>query len=425
MAKPSKVDRAREGCWQRFKGSTGYEWMKSLVIAVGLALIIRWTIAEPFRIPSGSMEPTLHGDARPLHGDRVFVNKFIYGWRYPLNGTRIPFTSIRVDYAKSRLWHRQAPERFDIVVFKAVEQGAIHTTLVKRIIGMPGERVHIADGKVYINGQPLELPPDMPPVEYTNPRRPDAVYGILTDDEHSLIPADSYLLLGDNSDNSRDGRYFGWVSNERILGRVSCIWWPPSRWRDFTGFAKTWWWRTIVVTVVGLLFVRIFMGRSWRHGVMTPGGKAKNLHIYIDRLAYGLPIPLTKLRLVSWKQPSRGDLVLYANPKPAKDQPGLLLGRIAAVPGERVGYVKNQITVDGKVIDDPAFSCAAYVPSGKSKAQGPDGHYFVLGDEADPGESPDSRTLGWIPSKKIIGKGRFVWWPLTRLGAASGPLTDK
>jgi signal peptidase I len=425
MARTARANPAQETIWQRFRGSTSYEWLKSLVIAVGLALIIRWTIAEPFRIPSGSMEPTLHGDPRPLHGDRVFVNKFVYGWRYPLNGTRIPLTSIRLNYADKRLWHRQDPKRFDIVVFKAVEQGAVHTTLVKRIIGLPGERVHIANGKVYINNQPLQLPPDMPPVEYTNPHRPDAVYGILTDDAHSLIPPDNYLLLGDNSDNSRDGRYFGWVSNERILGRVGCIWWPPSRWRDFTGFSETLWWKTIVVIVLGLLFVRIFMGRSWRHRVTTSGGKERSLHIYIDRLAYGLPLPLTKLRLIPWKRPSRGDLVLYANPKPSKEQPSLLLGRVAAMPGERVGHEKNKITVAGKPIDTAVFSASTYTPTAKSKAQGPDDHFFILGDEEDPEESPDSRSLGWVPYGKILGKARFIWWPFTRAGSTCGSMTEK
>ncbi len=216
-------------------GMTGrqvVEWVKGAGLALACALVIRWAIAEPYRIPSSSMETTLHGDPRFGRGDRVFVNKWIYG--------------IRVPFMNRRLFYGKAPERWDIVVFKSVEPDAIHKTLVKRIVGMPGERVLIRQGKIYVNGSPLPLPDSLPPdTYYTSP--PDARYGVLEDDQYSLIPPGHYLVLGDNSAHSRDGRYFGWLPNEHIVGRVACIWWPPTRWRDFTGFSRSWWWRGGVV----------------------------------------------------------------------------------------------------------------------------------------------------------------------------------
>ena len=66
-------------------------------------------------------------------------------------------------------------------------------------------------------------------------------YGILPDDEYSMAPEDCYLVCGDNSGDSADGRVFGWLPNGHILGRAFCIWGPPSRMRDLTGFSKTWW----------------------------------------------------------------------------------------------------------------------------------------------------------------------------------------
>lgn len=115
-----------------FTRENAIEWGKTILIAGSLALVIRWSVAEPFRIPSGSMEPTLHGHPHFLLGDRVFVNKWRYGLRYP--------------FMKKRIYQGEAPKRWDVVVFKTVEADATKTTLVKRIAGLPGERVHIQGG---------------------------------------------------------------------------------------------------------------------------------------------------------------------------------------------------------------------------------------------------------------------------------------
>jgi len=226
-------------------------WIKIIVII----LVIRWAVFEPYKIPSGSMEPTLVGDPRIGRGDRVFINKFHYG-------LRIPFMDIRP-------FQWNDPERWEIVVYHAAHENPEHRTLIKRIVGLPGERVQIQNGGLYINGERLELPPEMEGVEYldhiriTDPGQVDVLmhltpaqreaqlrrfaeiypmrYGILPDEEYSVIPEGHVFLLGDNSANSVDGRIYGWVPEEHIVGRAFSIWWPMGRWTDFTGWSNTWW----------------------------------------------------------------------------------------------------------------------------------------------------------------------------------------
>lgn len=290
-----------------------------------MVLIIRWLLFEPYHIPTGSMEPTLHGDPGFLKGDRVGVNKLIYG-------PRVPFMN-------KRLFHLAEPKRWDIVVFKTPVPNALHKTLVKRVVGLPGERIHIADGKIWVNGAPAEPPESLRNVLYytdvlgqdekaierfilqlaqhkgesplLNPvnltvknfyaelakirqrladRDPATLsqeetgrlleelspvsknigaqlfatqqaaqyplrYGILPDDQYTLVPENGYLVCGDNSQDSADGRFFGWLPNDNIMGRAFCIMWPVPRWRDFTGFSKTWWGMGLLYGLPALLII--------------------------------------------------------------------------------------------------------------------------------------------------------------------------
>ena len=397
-----------------FTRENAYEWFKAFLFAGVLALLIRWPIFEPFKIPSSSMWPTL------AEGDRVFVNKFRYGVRFPFNGMRLPFTKTSIWYAQRRIWYGSKPERFDIVVFKAVEPRAEHTTLVKRVIGLPGERVHIANGRVYINGEPLTLPPDMPPVEYTSTI---GDYGILKDDAHSLVPKNCYLLLGDHSGASRDGRVFGWMPNEHLLGRAYCIAWPPSRWRDFTGFSKTLWWRGMVGFAAFLLFARLFLGRSWRvRTESVQSSFAQGEHVFINRCAFGLPLPFTRHRLSQGRAPRRGEIVLYHTPALSDGQAHVLLGRVAGLPNEQVLLDEGKLRIDGAPVAEPSLANRVFAASdgkgryGRSKnkvySMVPQDHYFILADNTE--DAPDSQTFGWIPRSHLIGPVSAVWWPVRK-----------
>ncbi|MCX8063881.1 MAG: signal peptidase I [Candidatus Hydrogenedentes bacterium] len=388
-----------------------YEWLKSETIALGLALLIRWPIAEPYRIPSSSMEPTLHGDNRFGRGDRVFVNKWIYGVRFP--------------FLNKRIWYGKKPERWEIVVFQTVEKNARHKTLVKRIVGLPGEKVHIAGGKIYINGKPLELPPDMPKIYYTSVTGglEEMKFGIREEDEYSLIPENHYFVLGDNSSFSRDGRFFGWVPNEHIVGRVSCIWWPPSRWRDFTGFSKTWWWKTLCTLLAILLGIRLLVGRSV---VWYRWNSNKLSHYFVSFLEYGLRVPFTKIWITKWKHPSRGDVVSYFVPDNIDGVPNgtIACGIVAGIEGDKVQIQNGKLIVNNEEFSHPLLSKSTLSPNytikeasyGYAKDKGhstvPPGSIFVVWSVDESNELKiDSRTYGWIKVENIFGKVKAVWWP--------------
>ncbi len=384
------------------------EWLRSGLTALALALIIRWAVAEPYRIPSGSMEPTLHGDPRFGRGDRVFVNKWIYGLRYP--------------FMNKRIWYGKAPERWEQVVFKTVEENAVHKTLVKRIVGMPGEHIQIRNGRIYADGEALALPPGLPQdTYYTTPL--DGPYGVQPADEFSRVPEGHYLLLGDNSAYSRDGRYFGWAPNEHFVGRVSCIWWPPPRWRDFTGFSHTWWWRSLVALIILLILLRLFAGRLCP--AHRPDGDGVD-HLIVSFIHYGPHAPFINKTLPLWRKPVRGDLVLYQARDKEQAVTHMLIGRIAGLPGERVLLQDGALTVDDAPVTLPApapvrYTSHAAARYGRSKTREynlvPKDQYFILSDDQDADQPPlDSRTLGWIPGQQVQGRVVCCWWPLSRAG---------
>lgn len=395
---------------------TVFEWTKSICIAIALALLIRWPIAEPFKIPSGSMEPTF------FDGDRIFVNKHAYGLRFPMNGFRIPWTRTTTWYTDKWLWKGASPERWDIVVFKSAEHRVEHDTLVKRVVGLAGERVQIRDGKLFINGEPVEPPDSMPDVEYGQAFNSFG-FGLIPDDEHTIVPEGHVFLLGDNSDHSRDGRWFGWVPEYHILGRVTSIWYPFSRWRDFTGFTGSLWWRG-GFSLLGLwTLIRLFVGRSVGvYGDGLIGLLRRGEHIFI-RFALGLPIPFTRKRIGRGAGLKRGQVVLYRPPSTDAKLPELLLGVVAALPDECVAFEDGRLTIDGTAVRDPEvftearFSARGHagkygVSKSKEYSRVPSDHYFILSDSDS--EWPDSRILGWVARDRIVGSARWVWWPLTR-----------
>jgi signal peptidase I len=280
-----------------------------------------------------------------------------------------------------------------------------------------------------IKGMPLELPPDMPDVYYTEPRvdpnDPNAAkgYGMLTDDAHALVPEGHVLLLGDNSEYSRDGRWFGFMPHKNLLGRVSAIWMPYSRWHDFTGFTGSWWWRGGWTLLALYFIVRLFVGRAVKvYSDGLEGSVGSGEHLFI-RFSLGVPIPLTGLRIGRGRAPQRGDVVLYRPPK-ASNAPELLLGIVAGLPEEKVLVQDGRLQIDGKslegagLLSEPRFRSNGQagkfgLSKGKEFTSVPAGHYFLLSNGS--GDAPDSRALGWIARDRIVGTATRVWWPITAM----------
>ena len=177
------------------------EWAESIIIAVILALFIRTFVVQAFKIPSGSMIPTFQV------GDRIFVNKFIYGARVPFFNMNLPAV--------------RAPKRGDIVVFIAPDSP--EKDFVKRLIAVGGEKVEIRDGRILVNGKLVDEPSSVRSVYYYN----SGIYG--KEAQVIEVPKDSYFVLGDNSASSRDSRFWGFVPKKNMLGKVIFIYWPFHR----------------------------------------------------------------------------------------------------------------------------------------------------------------------------------------------------
>jgi signal peptidase I len=185
------------------------DWVVTIAGAVAIVLAIKAWVVNPYRIPSSSMEPTLHC-AAPASGclartsDRVLANRFIY--------------------------HFRGPRRGEIVVFKtpplAKQECGSEGTFVKRLIGLPGEVWEERDGFVYINGKRLNEP-------YIRPERRDhqtlSLVDIPPHGTSNRIPKGYYLMMGDNRNSSCDSRRWGLVPRKNLIGKVFATYWPPSR----------------------------------------------------------------------------------------------------------------------------------------------------------------------------------------------------
>jgi signal peptidase I len=190
----------------KLKKSLPREYLESIVVAVILALFIRTFAVQAFKIPTGSMQPNL------LIGDHLLVNKLVYS---PSAGP-----------LERMLLGKRPVERGHIVVFKYPEDAT--RDFIKRVIGLPGETVEIRDKTVLINGTPLTEPYahflDQPL------RSDDPEYGLrggaIRDTwGPQVVPPGQLLVLGDNRDNSRDSRYWGFLPLDQVKGRALLVYW--------------------------------------------------------------------------------------------------------------------------------------------------------------------------------------------------------
>lgn len=196
------------------------EYARSLFPVIVVVLVIRSFIVEPFRIPSSSMMPTL------LIGDFILVNKFSYGLRLPVLNWEI------VELGE--------PKRGDVVVFRSPDNP--NEDWIKRIVGLPGDRIAYLDKTVYVNGDPQTQESLGRYVGNGSGRRMtgaslrretvgDAQYEVLVSGNHSnrgngewVVPEGHYFVMGDNRDNSNDSRFWGPVPERYLVGKAFLIW---------------------------------------------------------------------------------------------------------------------------------------------------------------------------------------------------------
>ena len=217
-----------EGLLDESKEPIVVDYARAFFPVLAVVLMLRSFVAEPFRIPSSSMMPTL------LIGDFILVNKFAYGLRLPVINKKV------IDIGE--------PTRGDVVVFRYPGKGPNDPNAgldyIKRVIGMPGDSVSYRDNQLTVNGQPVEYEvvgeyvgkgpgSDMTgasEIRETLDGRTHSVLeithlpGIGPGEGEWSVPAGQYLVMGDNRDRSDDGRFWGYLPEERLRGRAFLVW---------------------------------------------------------------------------------------------------------------------------------------------------------------------------------------------------------
>ena len=173
------------------------EYSEALVVAGILALVIRTFLFQAFHIPSGSMEDTL------LEGDFLFVSKTLYGAEVPFTGGK-------------RLPALRSPHRGDIIVFRYPEDPS--QDFIKRCIGVPGDVIEYRDKKLFVNGE-------LQDEDYIKHSQGQRIVPGRDNFGPITVPENKFFMLGDNRDNSRDSRYWGFVDYSQLRGKALFIYW--------------------------------------------------------------------------------------------------------------------------------------------------------------------------------------------------------
>ncbi len=215
-----KREKEVEGSEKRVPRETAMEVLASIAAVLVTGLFIITFVLQAFEIPSSSMEDTM------LIGDHVFVNREQFAPSSRWMESLLPYRDIR---------------RGDIVVFLSPEEKGLF--VVKRVIGIPGDRIHLRDGNVYRNGEKLVEPYAQHKVANYDPYRddfpalpPSELYGVTSQDWQLTLPShiqgddvvvapNSYFGMGDNRDVSKDSRYWGFIPRENVIGRPMFIYW--------------------------------------------------------------------------------------------------------------------------------------------------------------------------------------------------------
>jgi len=184
------------------KKSALREWVDAVIIAAALAIFLRTFFFQIYKIPTTSMVPVL------VPGDKIFVSKLTYG-------PKIPFTPLRIPGFRK-------PKRFDIVVFVPPIATERNKAYIKRLIGLPGDKIKLRDGNIHINGK-IVVDPKVARNYYYN----QGEYGARG--KEIIVPEGKYFFLGDNSISSKDGREWGFADAKDIIGKAVLTWWPLKR----------------------------------------------------------------------------------------------------------------------------------------------------------------------------------------------------
>lgn len=196
------------------------EYAKSFFPVILAVFMIRSFLVEPFKIPSGSMMPTL------LVGDFILVNKFTYGLRVPV--------------VNNTFFELNHPQRGEVMVFRFPKDPSLD--YIKRVVGLPGDKIEYRNKQIFVNGQPITQQ-ETGYYDYVSPglnqvslRRiseqlGDHRHDILIDDSNPVldgeitVPEGQYFVMGDNRDNSNDSRFWGFVPDTNVVGKAFLVWW--------------------------------------------------------------------------------------------------------------------------------------------------------------------------------------------------------
>lgn len=187
---------------------TAWDWTKSLGVALILALMIKTSVVEAYKIPSSSMEETL------LVGDFLLANKFIYGMRLP-----IPFVDIKLPALAD-------PKPGDIIIFKYPLDPS--QNYIKRCVAVEGQRLKIVDKQLFVDDKPVPLPEHAKFEDYrTYPHADNRTWGRNLRDNMDIIevPEGMLFMMGDNRDNSADSRFWGFLDRKLVQGEAMIIHW--------------------------------------------------------------------------------------------------------------------------------------------------------------------------------------------------------
>ena len=206
------------------------EYLEAIVVAMILAFAIRVFVVQAFKIPSGSMIPTL------LIGDHILVSKLAYGLQWPTNcKAHLSFPPITC-YSSYTLIRFGQPQRGDIIVFRYPEDE--DKDFIKRIIGLPGDTIQIRNKIVYVNGVPLD---DKAYTQRVDPGVIDSTINPRDNFGPVTVPEDSYFVMGDNRDQSLDSRFWGYVRADKIRGKAFRIYWSWSgqgKWTEWVRWER-------------------------------------------------------------------------------------------------------------------------------------------------------------------------------------------